>query len=144
MIIKKLVDKKIQCYRFSFTSIGVRVVLRYVFSITKSGSITNFPEKKLRRKNHFTKHFIVSEIFQNDMIYSWWFNWYFRTSNDYQWFLPQTYYLMKWIGVSYMKKYILLHTINIVFIKNCYGWFKLLNCSYTCREKILYKKDNCV
>ena len=77
-----------------------------------------------------------------------WFSWFVRIINAYQCFFTlYIYYLMKWTGDWDMKKSILLDAwipFILLFLKNCYGRFKINTRCYTCREQILQKKWLCV
>ena len=90
-------------------------------------------DKFAKKKKTFCKTFCRITML------SWWFSWFFRIIHVYQCFITLS-ILFDEVDSGlkhWKKKRKLLDTMYIVFY---YGWSELMACSYTCREKILYRK----
>ena len=111
----------------------VRTVLRFWVSIKNLGQYKKLPSKK----EHFAKHFVVCAFFlELQCLVD-----YFRIINVYQFFCT--------LNISFDKvdcreveaqKYFVWYHLYPHFLKNCYGWPKLMTCIYTFREQVLYRK----
>ena len=112
------------------------------FSIRNFGQYKNSPWDKFVKKKTFCKTFPSKRNFFRITMFSWWFSWFFRVLNVYQCFFTlNTLFNEVDRRLGHGKKhFVRCHLYRVFFKKNCYRWLKLMTCSYTWREQILYRK----
>ena len=101
-------------------------------------------DKFVKKKITFRKIFHSMWNFFRIRIFSWLFSWFFRVINVYQFSFTLNMLFDKVDSrkaKARKKKFVRRHWYRY-FLKNCYGWPKLITCSYTCREQVLYRKND--